>query len=267
MATLTKTRVAASAGFTLEDVRCDCSRSSWSAPEETNSYAIVFVRRGCFRRRVNGVEATLDTATVYFERPGEEQQVAHPCDGGDACTQLALPHDFACLLPTGSPRPRLTTAAVDLAHRLLLRSSLAGRDEFEFAERAAALASDVLMPAASRPRSAVRPSTAVLRRRAVDTAREAITADPGCGLVELARAAAVSPHHLSRIFRSETGETVSRYRNRVRVRLTLERLAEGERHLAQLAAELGFADQAHLARVVRKEVGRTPSALRSALAA
>jgi len=45
----------------------------------------------------------------------------------------------------------------------------------------------------------------------------------------------------------------------------LERLADRERSLARLAGELGFADQAHLARVVRREVGSTPSALRSSL--
>jgi AraC-like DNA-binding protein len=49
------------------------------------------------------------------------------------------------------------------------------------------------------------------------------------------------------------------------VRLVLERLADRERSLARLAGELGFADQGHLARVVRREVGSTPSALRSSL--
>jgi AraC-like DNA-binding protein len=37
-------------------------------------------------------------------------------------------------------------------------------------------------------------------------------------------------------------------------------------NLARLAADLGFADQSHLCRVVREETGRTPSALRDVLA-
>ena len=110
-----------------------------------------------------------------------------------------------------------------------------------------------------------RATTAAARRRVVDDAREAIAIQPTIGLFELARVVAVSPHHLSRIFRAETGETISRYRNRARVRVALERLADRERSLARLACELGFADQAHLARVVRREVGSTPSALRSSL--
>jgi AraC-like DNA-binding protein len=52
---------------------------------------------------------------------------------------------------------------------------------------------------------------------------------------------------------------------RLRVRAALERLAGGERQLARLAADLGFADQAHLTRAVRAETGATPSALRGAL--
>jgi AraC-like DNA-binding protein len=52
---------------------------------------------------------------------------------------------------------------------------------------------------------------------------------------------------------------------RLRARAAVDRLAGGERELARLAAELGFADQAHLTRVVRAETGKTPSALRAAL--
>ena len=259
--TLIKTCVAESAGFRLEDVRCGCGRSTWSSLEQTSSYTIVFVRRGCFRRRVDGVESVLDPVTAYLERPGEAQQIAHPADGGDSCTQLLLPPDF---VPEASDaRVRFTRPQVDLAHRLLLR--VRWDDDVEFVDRAVALADEVLQqpppPAGARPRL----TTAEARRRVVDRAREAIALDPTLDLVALARIAAVSAHHLSRTFRAETGETVSCYRNRVRTRLVLERLAEGEDRLARLAAELGFSDQAHLARVVRQELGRTPSSLRAAL--
>jgi AraC-like DNA-binding protein len=260
--TLIKTCVAESAGFRLEDVRCGCGRSSWSSLERTSSYTIVFVRRGCFRRRVDGVESVLDPVTAYLERPGEAQQIAHPADGGDSCTQLLLPPDFVS--EASDARVRFTRPQVDLAHRLLLR--VRWDDDVEFVERAVALADEVLQqpppPAGARHRL----TTAEARRRVVDRAREAIALDPTLDLVALARIAAVSAHHLSRTFRAETGETVSRYRNRLRTRLVLERLAEGDDRLARLAAELGFSDQAHLARVVRQELGRTPSSLRAALA-
>ena len=258
--TLSKTCIAESAGFRLEDVKCGCGRSSWSAPEEAGSYSIVFVRRGCFRRRAGDVEFLLDPATAYFERPGEVYRVAHPGDGGDACTQLMLPPG---LIEDGPELElRYTRSDVDLAQRLLVRAR--ADDQVEFVDRAVAIADMLLESPASRV-AAVRAAAAATRRRVVEVAREAIAHDPTLDLVELARLAAVSPHHLSRTFRAETGETVSRYRNRVRIRLALERLAEGEDRLARLAAELGFADQAHLSRVVRDEVRRTPTSLRAAL--
>ena len=266
---LTKTQLAATDRFVVEDVRCGSHRGSWSAPEESARHAVVFVRAGCFRRRVDGVESLLDPVSVYFERPGQEQQVAHPRDGGDVCTQLVLDERFvddAFGGELGVPsRPMLTSADVDLAHRLLVRAAHAG-DVFDLTERVVTLVARTRARTTGE-RARLRASTVAARRRAVEGTREAIVADPGAGLLELARTVSVSPHHLSRIFRAETGETITRYRNRVRVRIVLERLGDGERSLARLAAELGFADQAHLARVVRAEVGATPSALRRLLAA
>jgi AraC-like DNA-binding protein len=52
---------------------------------------------------------------------------------------------------------------------------------------------------------------------------------------------------------------------RLRARAALERLAGGERDLARLAADTGFADQSHLCRVLGQETGQTPAALRAAL--
>jgi AraC-like DNA-binding protein len=263
---LEKTPLANADGVSLHDVRCRCQRSTWSPPEESPHHSIVFVRRGCFRRRADGADSLLDPVSVYFERRGQEQQIAHPCDGGDACTLIVLPDDLSAELvgewaiPT---QPMLTSAEVDLAHRLLLASALRNRDSLELAERVAWLVATVRSRSGQRRAQPARPATAAARRRTVDSAREAIAADPSVGLVELADRVATSPHHLSRIFRAETGETISRYRNRVRVRLTLERLVQGDRRLARIAAELGFADQAHLARVFRSEVGASPSALKA----
>jgi AraC-like DNA-binding protein len=84
-------------------------------------------------------------------------------------------------------------------------------------------------------------------------------------LLDLAQALAVSPHHLSRIFRQATGHTIARHRMRLRARSALERLGDGEHDLARLAADVGFADQGHLCRVIRSETGVTPSTLRKAL--
>ncbi|MBB5780888.1 helix-turn-helix domain-containing protein [Nonomuraea jabiensis] len=101
-----------------------------------------------------------------------------------------------------------------------------------------------------------------------DAAREAIAADhPAAGgLMSLAELLAVSPYQLSRAFTRELGVSLTHYRNRVRVGRALDRLENGEPSLAGLAADLGFADQAHLTRTIRHHVGHTPTALRRLLA-
>jgi transcriptional regulator GlxA family with amidase domain len=100
-------------------------------------------------------------------------------------------------------------------------------------------------------------------RELVAAAREAMGA--ASGLWGLAELLGVSPYRLSRAFSAELGVSVTRYRNRVRVGLAMDRLAGGERDLAGLAAELGFADQGHLCRTVRQHLGHTPTAVRRLL--
>jgi AraC-like DNA-binding protein len=132
--------------------------------------------------------------------------------------------------------------------------------------RAITLTARTLSQAEARRASSGRPATARIRRALADGVREVLAANPERSLPDLADALAVSPHHLSRVFCAATGHTISRHRMRLRTRTALERLTGGERDLARLAADLGFADQSHLCRVVRSETGRVPSALRHALA-
>jgi AraC-like DNA-binding protein len=264
---LEKHLLVATRDFCVEAVECRCGTTGWSRPEEAARHAIVFVRRGCFRRRLNGSESFVDPTVVYFERPDDEQQIAHPA-GGDSCTVLYLADALLAALWGGEPglpaEPVPSETSTDLRQRLLTAALVRG-DSGEAAEAVISVAAAVLEGAEPERVASGRPVTAVARRRLASAVREALVDDPRAGVIELARRVAVSPHHLSRVFRTETGETISRYRNRLRVRLALDRLADGEPSLARLAAELGFADQAHLTRVVRREVGATPSAVRELL--
>jgi AraC-like DNA-binding protein len=255
-------------GLRLEDIRCASGRGGWSAPEPCNGCGVVFVRRGCFRRRVEGVESLLDPSVVYFEAPGAEQQVAHPHDGGDACTVFALSAEVTAELWGGDAdlptQPLYSDPVLDLQHRQLVATA-GCTDAFELGERSVLVLARLLERAEPARVAAGRPSTVAARRRAVEATRELLAGKPCLNLLRLAREVAVSPHHLSRTFSHATGSSITRYRNRLRVRLALERIAEGETSLARLAAELGFADHAHMTRVVRAELGEPPAQLRGAL--
>jgi AraC-like DNA-binding protein len=257
-------------GLRIADVACRWSRGRGPGGEHTSGHALVFVRRGCFVREANGVASTLDMTLAYCIDPEQEEHYHHPNAGGDDCTVLFLSPEVVASLEGGEPslprRPLAASPEIDLEHRLLLAAARWGNDPHELVERALALAAHLLEQDDPRPIAAGRPATTQARRALVAGAREALAADPQRSLPQLARELAVSPHHLSRIFSSTTGTTISRHRLRLRVRAAMERFAGGERDLARLAAELGFADQSHLCRAVRSETRRTPAALRNLLA-
>lgn len=255
---------------TIEDVACHHKAGRGQAEQNDGDHKLILVRRGCFAREVDGVLCVLDPTTGYFMNPGDEHRIDHPLPNGDDCTALKLAPELVAAmwggdttLPTG---PVNTTPQLDLEHRLLLAAAHRGGDPDELEERAIALSAATLEQRDPRRVAAGRPATAQARRTLADGVREALAAEPGRSLPELAWALAVSPHHLSRVFHAVTGHTISRHRMRLRVRAGMERLAGGERNLARLAADLGFADQGHLCRVIRAETGHTPSALRGALA-
>jgi AraC-like DNA-binding protein len=256
--------------ITLADVACTHAAGRGEEDGGRSSYGLVFVRRGCFVRNVDGSGCLLDPTLAYGANPGQEERIDHRHDDGDDCTWLRVDADLAAALWGGDPhlpaRPLPTSPRIDVEHRLLLAAAGRGDDEHALVERAIGLAALVLERADPGRVASGRPATRRARRALVDDAREALVADPDQSLPELGRRLATSPHHLSRIFRALTGSTISRHRMRLRVRAVLERLGGGERDLARLAADTGFADQAHLCRVVRVETGTTPSALRHALA-
>jgi len=84
-------------------------------------------------------------------------------------------------------------------------------------------------------------------------------------LEDLARAAQVSPFHLARMFKSALGVTPHRFLIQTRVQNARALLATGAgRSLAEVADSVGFADQSHLTRHMKRELGVTPGEVRSA---
>ncbi len=77
-------------------------------------------------------------------------------------------------------------------------------------------------------------------------------------LDDIARSLYVSPYHLCRLFRQETGVPIHSYLKRLRLREALETLAGGEANLNALAAGLGFSSHSHFTAVFRKELGISP---------
>ncbi len=255
-------------GIEIADVACT-HRVGRGHAEWTEGRALVFVRRGSFSRSADGRETMLDPTFAYAINPDQEHRYDHHNDDGDDCTALYLSAEVVAQLWGGSTElptgPLPAPPDIDLAQRVLLAVAKRGSDLHEAGERALDLVARTLAQQDGRAVASGRPSTEAARRALVDGVREMLAADRERSLPGLARELSVSPHHLSRVFRTITGHTISRHRMRLRTRDALERLAAGERNLARLAAAAGFADESHLCRVLRRETGHTPAALRAAL--
>lgn len=257
---LTITQLAARPDFAVSKVVCREHHRRWSDAETPRAHRLVLVRSGRFRRTSRHGPTDLDPTLGYLSHPAVEERFAHPA-GGDVCTAISItPARWARLCGDAARATFYVDARVDLAHRRLLAATTADDPDYAVVEQLLGLLAAGPIPAAA--------STGTSHDRLlVAQAREAIlSGDPAAErLLSLADHLRVSPYRLSRAFPREIGVSVTRYRNRVRVGRVMERLAEGEQSLAGLAADLGFADQAHLTRTVREHLGHTPAALRRVL--
>ncbi|WP_201316114.1 AraC family transcriptional regulator [Dyella sp. EPa41] len=77
-------------------------------------------------------------------------------------------------------------------------------------------------------------------------------------LQELALLAGVHPSHLARSFQRAQGSTVGEYQRGLRIGLARQALAESDDSIAEVAAQAGFSDQSHFARVFKRITGATP---------
>ncbi|WP_410876043.1 helix-turn-helix domain-containing protein [Nocardia sp. A7] len=250
--------LAARPDFTLSTVTCRADHTRWSTPEACGEHRLVLVRRGTFRRRADGVDADLDPTLGYLGAPGEEERFAHPA-GGDVCTSVSITPEFWDV-PMAA-RAVYIDARVELTHRRLLDAAAVGDIDYALTEELLRLV------AAATGRSTPRSHPA--DQTMVTAARQAILTgvSEAAGLRSLAGLLKVSPYRLSRVFSQHMGVSLTHYRNRVRVGQALHRLTDGETDLADLAADLGFADQPHLTRTVREHLGHTPAALRRLITA
>lgn len=86
--------------------------------------------------------------------------------------------------------------------------------------------------------------------------------EPGLQLKAWARSRALAPESVSRGFRQAFGVSPKRYRAEQRALSAIRALGDGGRSSAAVAADVGFADQAHMTRAVRALTGLTPGRLR-----
>jgi AraC-like DNA-binding protein len=77
-------------------------------------------------------------------------------------------------------------------------------------------------------------------------------------LGDVAREAALSPSHFSRVFKKETGHSFNAYMNTLRIEKGMTLLRDGNRTLADIADAVGFDDQSYFTKVFKRVTGVLP---------
>jgi AraC family transcriptional regulator len=180
------------------------------------------------------------------------------------CVDPALEDDRKKIFATASAP---TKASLYLAQRALFQSL---RDDphmsmLEVEERAlriveAALDSAMSFAPTRRTRGR-KPGVAGVRAAViVDAARSVLARDfaspLSIGLI--ASRVHCSPGYLSRLFRSATGFSLHDYQQQLRLRASLDLLADARSDLSAIAAYLGYANHSHFTSTFRRQFGITP---------
>ncbi len=98
---------------------------------------------------------------------------------------------------------------------------------------------------------------------APDQLAQVLSGDEAPAVEAWARDQGVSRETAFRWFRDAYGVGPARFRVEARARRAWRSIVEGETSLADIAAEAGFADQAHMSRDVKDLTGRSPGAWRA----
>jgi transcriptional regulator GlxA family with amidase domain len=106
------------------------------------------------------------------------------------------------------------------------------------------------------------------RRDSIREVQEAIEVDPGRphSIGDLARRAAMSPRHFTRVFTAEIGEAPGQYVERIRTEAARRQLEETDDTVVAIAARCGFGTAETMRRNFLRRVGISPDQYRKAFA-
>jgi transcriptional regulator GlxA family with amidase domain len=106
------------------------------------------------------------------------------------------------------------------------------------------------------------------RRDSIREVQEAIEAEPGRphSIGDLARRAAMSPRHFTRVFTAEIGEAPGQYVERIRTEAARRQLEQTDDTVVAIAARCGFGTAETMRRNFLRRVGISPDQYRKAFA-
>lgn len=266
--------------LTIGEFRAPVDHPQFADSGPTRHHLVVFPRTSVIIRHEGRSPITTDPCTVTFYNRGQ-RYTRHPVDPrGDHCAWFGVrpdllqdvlgAHDPSVADRPGEPfgRPWGLSDARSYALQRAITRHLAGAPgadrmavqeaSIALLERVMAFTRDRLGAVASPDAGGYCPPDLVERVRGYlrERFRENSTLD------EIAVAVGVSVFHLCRVFKRETGLTVHRYRQQLRLRQALEQVASPHRSLTDIALRLGFSSHSHFSATFRRAFDTTPSRFR-----
>jgi AraC-like DNA-binding protein len=262
--------------------RCPAEHPVFVDSGPTPEALFVFPREGVWIQHEGGEPFVADANTVTYYNPGQAYTRRKLSQRGDQCEWFSVaPEAIAEALSAHEPaaidRPDMpftfTHGPSDpdtyLRQRTVFQhvSREQNADRLFVDEAVLSILGDVARLAYAR-QGVKRPVRT--RRRDVDlveSARDVIAGrfTENLSLSDVAREAESSVFHLARVFKARTGFSLHAYRNQLRLRAALERLAEPGIELIDIALDLGFSSHSHFTDTFRRSFGKTPSAVRESL--
>lgn len=255
------------ATLAISDVICGGTCRHKSPTECATATHLVFPYRGVFVRHVGSVATVAESNQLVFFNDGQDYEISHPVDGGDACLSISIDQE---LLRELSPHDQLHDgkAAVFRQPRrgidpraqalvALLRHSLS-RGAIETLE-AETLALTLIRRSLGERTSHARTST-YGRQKLVDRTKLVLSSDPArrWTLGEIAAEIGVSPVYLTQLFAQVEGIPLYKYQLRLRLARALDLLGSYD-SLTMLGLDLGFSSHSHFSAAFRQLYGRTPA--------
>ena len=259
--------------MTLRDVVCRGMCRHRSAEECVSTTHLVFPYRGTYVRHVGQDNAVADANQLMLFNHGESYRISHPVSGGDASLSLALEGGLLQeLVPKGYLQSggnvafRMQRLRIDPRAQALVSILRHGLTRAIAEPLQAETLVLTLVRRALGERTSRAPSSTYGRRRLVDRAKLAISANPArrWKLAEIAAEVGVSPVYLTQSFQQVEGLPLYRYQLRCRLARALDLLHEYD-DLSTLALDLGFSTHSHFSAAFRQLYGRTPAELQRAL--
>ena len=255
--------------LTLGEFACAPGEPLW---EEVNTNIgprphVVFPRTQVLIAQEGAPPVLATPNVVVYYKPHQRYRRAIRDARGDHCLWLEARPDLLGRPPAGPAAPsdpRAYLLAVALARHLRAERA----PDRLLAEEGALRLLDAALPADPARGAAARRDRTRRDHAELAAAAQALLAarmtEP-LSLAAIGAALAVSPFHLARVFRVQTGFTLSGYVHGLRLRRAAELLAADPAvDLSRLAVDLGYCSPSHFTDRFRSAFGRPPSAVRGA---